>query len=173
MGDDAALAVGNDIVGHEIEAQLVEEGRFPHAPVADVMPADGIAVHIAAALLLAGVEADADELQLTAMLAFQVLELALRVLAFVVPRGPGADDIDLGIEIDIGDGLAVDVGGGELGELCLLLEMGEAFELFLEPGDGMILGRGLGDGSGQFEGLVVVGRRRLDEDAVEDVDARQ
>ena len=118
VGEDASVAVGDDVVGHEIEAQLVEDGRLPHAAVADVMPADGVAVHAAAALLLAGVEADADEAQLAAVVVLEALQAALRILAVVAPRGPGADDIDLGIEVGTGDGAAVDVGGGELGELA-------------------------------------------------------
>ena len=173
MGEDSAVAVGDDIVGHEIEAQLVEDGRFPHTPVADGMPADGIAVHITAALLRAGIETDADEAQLAAMVVLEALQAALRILAVVAPRRPGADDIDLGIEIGTGDGAAVDIGGGELGELGLDLEAAQPFELLLHPGDGMIVGGSLGDDGDQARGLVVVGRGGLDERAVEEEDARR
>ena len=78
---------------------------------------------------LAAVETDAHALQAAAVLLRQALKLALRILAVVVPRRPGADDIDLGREIGIGDILPIDVGGAELGELGTGLEMGEALEL--------------------------------------------
>ena len=137
------------------------------------MPTDGIAVAVAAAVALAAIETDAHALQAAAVLLRQTLKLALRILAVVVPRRPGADDIDLRREIGIGDGLAVDVGGAELGKLGTLLEMGEAGELLLEAGDGMVVGRGLDDGRGELESLGIVGRLALDEDAVEEVDARR
>lgn len=129
MGEDLARGVGDEVVGHIGEARGVEEGRFPHAAVADGAPLDGVAGDAAAALLDVGIETDADDLHLPRVLLIAAQQHALDVDALVVPRAPDSDDVDGGIEIGGGDGAPVEVGGGEGGQFAAVFEAGEALEL--------------------------------------------
>ena len=169
MGEDAPLAVGDDIVGDARQSEGGEDGIVPHALIADGGPRDGVAIHQAAALLGIGIETDAEDAQaVDALLLLPPAQLALDVLALVVPRRPGGDDIDRGIEIAGGDGLAFDVGGGELGQRGAVAEGLEPFEVAHKGGDAAVAGPRLADGLRQGEGLLVVGRLRLDEVFVEE-----
>ena len=172
MCEDAPLTVGDDIVGDARQTEGGEDGVVPHPLVADVSPRDGVAIHQAAALLGIGIEADAEDAQAAGpLLLLPPTQLALDVLALVVPRGPGGDDIDRGIEIAGGDGLTFDVDGGELGQRGAVAEGLEPFEVTDEGGDALVAGTGLKDGLRQGEHLLVVGRRRLDEVFVEEESA--
>ena len=60
MCEDLTVAVEDDVVGHEVEAELGEEGLLPHAAVADTAPCQGVAMlETAAAVALTSVDADA------------------------------------------------------------------------------------------------------------------
>ena len=169
MGEDAPLAVGDDIIRDARQAEGGEDGIVPHALVADVTPRDGVAIHQTAALLGIGIETDADDAQAAdALLLLPALQLALDVLALVVPRRPGGDDIDRGIEVAVGDGMTLDVDGGELGQHGTVADGLEPFEVADEGGDALVAGPHLEDGLCQGEGLLVVGRWRLDEVFVEE-----
>ena len=173
MGEDTPLTIGNDVVGNLRQAETGEEGIVPHPLVADVTPR-GVAIHHLPTLLGVGIQTNADYLQLVhAFLLLQPFQLALDVLALVVPGRPGGDDIDFRIEIAIGDGLTLDVGGGELWQRAAIADGIQSFQMLDEGGDAPVAGTGLADGLCQGERLLVVGRLRLDEVFVEQEDAGQ
>lgn len=172
MGDDVALGVGDDIIRHAAQAQRGDDGIVPHPLVADVAPHDGVAVHQAAALAGIGIETDAHDAQARdTLLALQALELALDVLTLEIPRRPRGDDIHRGIEIAVGDGMALDVDGRELRQRAIASDALEALQMAHEHGHLFVVGLCLADGLSQDVGLAVVGRGREEKITAEEVDA--
>ena len=174
MGEDLTLTVGDDVVRNLRQAEFGEDGIVPHPLVADIAPGDGVAIHQAAALLGIGIETDADNLQLAgALLLLQAFQLTLDGLTLIVPGGPGGDDVDLRIEVAIGDGFPLDVRTGELRQDAIVADGLHPFEVLHKGVDPFVVGLGLLDGLCQFEGLLVVGGGGLDVVFVEQVDAGQ
>ena len=122
VGDDLALAVGDDVVGDMAEACEHEQRRIPHLTVADGAPLQGVARDLTATASDIGIEADAEDLELVLMAAVGALQAALLGGALVVPGGPDGDDIRLGVQIGGRDITAIDVDGSERGELDTFLE---------------------------------------------------
>ena len=115
MGDDLALAVGDDVVGDMAEAREFEQGGLPHLAVADGGGHQGVARRLATDIAHIGIEADAEELQIATVTLALGLELTLHALALVVLAAPHADDIALGVEVGGLDGAPEDIGDGGRG----------------------------------------------------------
>lgn len=77
MGEYLAATVEDDVVGHEIETQLGEQGLLPHATIADTAPFQRVALEITTAVGRAGINTNAQYLEsVAAILTLQALQLA-------------------------------------------------------------------------------------------------
>lgn len=169
VGDDLALAVGDDVVGDMTEAREFEQVGLPHLAVADGGGHQGVARRLATDIAHIGIEADAEELQIATVTLALGLELALHALALVVLAAPHADDIALGVEVGGLDGAPEDIGDGEGGQTATVAEVAQAFEAaeeLVETGGVAVV---LQDGLGELNGAGVVGLGRLDEVTAQEV----
>ena len=169
VGDDLALAVGDDVVGDMAEAREHEQRRIPHLTVADGAPLQGVARDLTATASDIGIEADAEDLQVAIVKAVFRLELTLDVLTLVVLTAPHADDVALRIEVGGLHGIAVDIGDGEGRQTASFLQVAQTFEALEEHVEACGVTMGLQDGMGEFDGALVVGIGHLDVIAAKEV----
>ena len=169
VGDDLALAVGDDVVGDMAEAREHEQRRIPHLTVADGAPLQGVARDLTATASDIGIEADAEDLQVAIVKAVFRLELTLDVLTLVVLTAPHADDVALRIEVGGLHGIAVDIGDGEGRQTASFLQVAQSFEALEEHVEACGVTMGLQDGMGEFDGALVVGIGHLDVIAAKEI----
>ena len=79
------MTVGDDVVRYLCQSEPHKGWRLPHSSVADIVPCDGVFIHVLPTFLGAGIETEADDLQTTdAFLFFQRFELTLDALLLVL-----------------------------------------------------------------------------------------
>lgn len=170
LGDDAAVVV-DDVVVDGGEPELLEGGGVEEGGIGDDRPVDGVALDLPVELGTVAIEVEGEDLHPAGSAALLTTNHAKGVLAVVVPRGIGGDNGNRSTEEGgLGDRTAETVGGGEVRDGTALRRLGEEGGLVLQAGEGNAL-RLLGsDGLAELLCLRIVGSRRLQEVAGEDVD---
>lgn len=170
LGDDASVVV-DDVVVDGGEPELLEGGGVEEGGIGDDRPVDGVALDLPVELGTVAIEVEGEDLHPAGTAALLTTNHAKGVLAVVVPRGIGGDNGNRGTEEGgLGDLAAETVGGGEVGDGTALRRLCEEGGLVLQAGEGYAL-RLLGsNGLAELLCLRIVGSRRLQEVAGEDVD---
>ena len=164
-GHDAAM-LQHDVVGHGAESELLHGLAFEEHGVADVGPAERVALHLVVAERAVAVEVETEQGQSVAGRAALLLEHALLHAALRAPCGPCADDGDRCFQ-DVGR-LLRNVRGGELLTWCCGLKR---LQLCAESAQIVVVGLMPEHDVDEPRGLYMVGLCGLDEVFADDVGA--
>ena len=170
-GLDDTASIEDDVAGDIADAQVRDQWRLPHTAVADSLPRQRVALDSLAALLDVGIETDADDGEVGALVLLQTLQATLNIGAGIAPRGPDGDDVDLRLEVGEGHVATFDVAFGEVGEAAVDLTMAHAVELAFPRGKLFVVGVLLLEEGGEDVGLFEVGLRFGEEVALEEIAA--